>query len=411
MNIRSAKHQWLTLLLPTVVVVAMLFAIDYLSQASLLFRAQLQIVPYFAAFMTIVLATQFHQYRFVFLTLVLTLNYAVFAQIFRAQSGLSPLGLYWGLSIVSCAAFLYVIMMRESYPWQLSGILQIALITLPFLLLLQPGTTRFLRDQVVTLPDSLFQSMSSNMWTSPLTATLFGVVILLALRAWWVKKDASSGGAVPAVIACFAAMTWLSQPLIGLALFVGASVALMANIFLQAWVYAYRDELTGVPSRRAFQQYSHRLSRQYSIAMVDIDHFKNFNDTYGHDVGDDVLRIVATRLSKVKGGGKVFRLGGEEFAMVFPRRSVEKSLPYIEQVRKQIAGNPITIRNFTARPEKDRHGKVQRGAVSKPKQVRITVSIGVAEPNTLNRRPKAVLRLADQLLYRAKEQGRNQVVH
>ncbi|WP_119395287.1 GGDEF domain-containing protein [Salinibius halmophilus] len=411
MNIRSAKHQWLTLLLPTFVVVCMLFAIDYLSQASLIFRAQLQIVPYFAAFMTMVLATQFHQYRFVFLTLVLTLSYAVFSQIFRGDAALSPLGLYWGLSVVSCLAFLYVILMRETYPWQLSGILQITLIILPFLVLLQPQTTRFLRTLVTELPDSLFDSMSSTMWTSPLTATMFALVIFLAIRAWWANKDASSGGAVPAIVACFAAMTWLSEPLIGLALFVGASVALMANIFLQAWVYAYRDELTGIPSRRAFQQYCHRLNRRYVIAMIDIDHFKGFNDTYGHDVGDDVLRVVASRMSRVKGGGKVFRLGGEEFAMVFPRKSVEKSLPYIEQVRKQIASNPITIRNFAARPEKDRHGKVQRGSAAKPKQVRITVSIGVAEPNNLNRRPKAVLRLADQLLYRAKEQGRNQVVH
>lgn len=407
---RSARHRWLTLLLPTTVIVLMLLAIDYLSSASLIFRAQLQIVPYFAAFMTVVLATQFHQYRFVYLALVQTTTYVVFSQLFHSSNAISPLGLYWGLAVLSSISFLYVVMMRETYPWQLSGMLKMVLLTLPFLLMLQPAVTVVVRDIITQMPDSIFASVSASVWASPLTASLFGIVALFALRSWWRLKDAASGAALPVVAACFGAMTWLQQPVIGLALFVGASVALTANIFLQAWVYAYRDELTGVASRRAYEQYTHRLKRRYTIAMVDIDHFKRFNDTYGHDVGDDVLKVVASRLSGVKGGGKVFRLGGEEFAIIFPRRSVDKALPFLEHLRKQIAGNPIAIRDFNVRPEKDQKGKQQRGASGQPKQVKITVSIGVAEPNTLNKRPKAVLRLADQLLYRAKEEGRNRVI-
>jgi GGDEF domain-containing protein len=90
-------------------------------------------------------------------------------------------------------------------------------------------------------------------------------------------------------------------------------------VVIDAYFLAYRDELTALPSRRALNQLSLSLSRKYTLAMLDIDHFKKFNDTYGHDIGDQVLKLVASKLAKVKNGGKVFRYGGEEFTVVFSR--------------------------------------------------------------------------------------------
>lgn len=83
----------------------------------------------------------------------------------------------------------------------------------------------------------------------------------------------------------------------------------------EAYQMAFRDELTGLPGRRALNERMQRLGRNYVIAMTDVDHFKKFNDTHGHDVGDQVLRLVASRLSKVTGGGRAHRYGGEEFAL------------------------------------------------------------------------------------------------
>jgi len=72
---------------------------------------------------------------------------------------------------------------------------------------------------------------------------------------------------------------------------------------------AYHDDLTGLPGRRAMNEVLLQLGSRYAMAMVDVDHFKRFNDTYGHDVGDQVLRMVASRLGVVSAAGKLFDTG------------------------------------------------------------------------------------------------------
>ena len=104
--------------------------------------------------------------------------------------------------------------------------------------------------------------------------------------------------------------------------FLSTGVVMMAVAMVETgYRLAYHDELTGLPGRRAFNQMLLSVKADYCIAMVDVDHFKNFNDTYGHDTGDQVLRMVAAKLARVGGGGKAFRYGGEEFAIVFPHKT------------------------------------------------------------------------------------------
>ena len=91
-----------------------------------------------------------------------------------------------------------------------------------------------------------------------------------------------------------------------------AACILFASVVESSYLLAYHDELTTLPSRRAFNDAMHRLQVPYSIAVVDIDHFKKFNDTYGHETGDQVLRLVASNLARVTGGGRAYRCGGEE---------------------------------------------------------------------------------------------------
>nr|WP_269154454.1 GGDEF domain-containing protein [Shewanella schlegeliana] len=169
------------------------------------------------------------------------------------------------------------------------------------------------------------------------------------------------------------------------------------------YALAYKDELTGLASRRALNTMALSLNNHYSLAMVDIDHFKRFNDTYGHDVGDQVLRLVAKKLSKVKGGGQVFRYGGEEFTIVFENKDIELVLPYLEEIRQKIDHYDIVLRNEGRKLT----SKSDRETTHKPNpKVNITISIGVAEQhgetsfeNTLKR--------ADEALYKAKNNGRN----
>jgi GGDEF domain-containing protein len=187
-----------------------------------------------------------------------------------------------------------------------------------------------------------------------------------------------------------------------------AALTLTLGVLQDSYNMAFRDDLTGLPSRRALNELLMGLGRQYVIAMLDVDHFKSFNDTYGHDVGDQVLRMVARKIHGVKGGGKPFRYGGEEFTVIFPRRRLAEAIPHLEEVRRAIGGYQLALRD-NDRPKQGRQGKKQRGSGKEAREtVSVTISIGVAESGD-RATPAVVLKEADQALYRAKRKGRNQL--
>lgn len=175
-------------------------------------------------------------------------------------------------------------------------------------------------------------------------------------------------------------------------------------VIVDSYYLAYRDELTGIPSRRALNQYALSLGRKYTVAMLDVDHFKKFNDNYGHDIGDQVLKLVGAKMAKVRGGGKVFRYGGEEFTVIFPRKNVEQCLHELESLRQTIADYKIVIRHPLRKDKKSRQAKKP----DKSKSVSVTISIGVAAKES-KQSFEEVIKVADQALYRAKKKGRNNV--
>ena len=174
-------------------------------------------------------------------------------------------------------------------------------------------------------------------------------------------------------------------------------------IILDSHDMAYRDELTALPSRRALNQLLLSLGRRYSIAMLDIDHFKQFNDTHGHDIGDEVLRMVASRVARVGGGGKAFRYGGEEFTVVFPGKTPEQAGVHLEALREGIENYRMVVRQG---PRKGA-GKRTRAGRGGGKSLSVTISAGYAERSARQKHPEAVIKAADQALYRAKKKGRN----
>ncbi|NQZ23139.1 MAG: GGDEF domain-containing protein [Colwellia sp.] len=185
------------------------------------------------------------------------------------------------------------------------------------------------------------------------------------------------------------------------------SVHYLFVIVIDAYFLAYRDDLTALPSRRALNQLALSLGRKYTVAMLDIDHFKKFNDTYGHDIGDQVLKLVAAKIGKVKGGGKAFRYGGEEFTIVFPSKTIEQALPELEAVRQAIQDYKIVIRQPQRKTKQQRSSK--KGAKNADfKTVNVTISIGVAIRADKQGFEQA-LKCSDQALYKAKKTGRNKV--
>lgn len=169
---------------------------------------------------------------------------------------------------------------------------------------------------------------------------------------------------------------------------------------------AFNDPLTQIPGRQALDQDLKHIGRKFTVAMLDVDHFKKFNDTYGHDTGDDVLKLVATRLRQIGGKARVYRYGGEEFSIIYKGKVANEVLTFIEDLRQDIESYELVIRNTTKRPKNDNEGAKKRSRKSNSDIVTITISIGVCD-SSLHRNPHEALKAADSALYNAKQAGRN----
>lgn len=162
---------------------------------------------------------------------------------------------------------------------------------------------------------------------------------------------------------------------------------------------AVTDGLTGLHNRRYLDNHLRVLvdralarGRPLSICITDIDRFKNVNDSYGHDAGDEILRDFAHRLrSTVRGADLACRYGGEEFVVVMPDTSAEIAAAVAERLRALVEGNPFDL------PQHQQ-------------KLAITASLGIATLDPNGDTPESLLKRADNALYQAKNNGRNQVV-
>jgi diguanylate cyclase (GGDEF)-like protein len=235
--------------------------------------------------------------------------------------------------------------------------------------------------------------------------SLTGAFCVIAARGL-LRPDASTRGLLWAEAAAALAIVWTPATLAGTALFGVGGLVLGLAVIEASYALAYHDGLTGLPGRRAFDEAIRVLEPPYTIAMVDVDHFKQINDRFGHDVGDQVLRMVATRLGEVAGGGRAFRYGGEEFAIVFAGRGAEECVEPLEAIRRAVEETSFALRAPNRprhKPEPRRRRRGLRAAVT------VTVSIGVAESRPQSADPARTIQAADQALYKAKRGGRNRL--
>ncbi|NOY23302.1 MAG: GGDEF domain-containing protein [Acidobacteria bacterium] len=275
----------------------------------------------------------------------------------------------------------------------------VAIQVIGFILLFQSGNRGVIGEWVSHLPHTM--TFVENV---PFILVSIGLVILFInfLKA---RSPLSAGGfwsliasfyMITATHSRFTATFW-SLLTVGI---------LVVAIVEQSFQLAYHDELTGLPGRRALNEFLAATSGPLTALMVDIDHFKRFNDRYGHDVGDQVLKLVASRLAEVR-GGRAYRYGGEEFIIAFPGRSLENVLSRAEEAREAVKKAEFVLRRSWQRrkggPKKRKNGK------SSGKRLSVTVSIGIAETSRKNPSPAAVIKAADKALYRAKRAGRNRV--
>jgi GGDEF domain-containing protein len=236
----------------------------------------------------------------------------------------------------------------------------------------------------------------------------FAVAISAAVWRAWPEATALQVGNAAALVAWFIAANWVHWADPYSAFMFAAGVILIVSMLRESHRLAFRDPLTGLPGRRALEERLRSLGSRYAIAMVDVDHFKKFNDTHGHHIGDQVLRLVAARLAEVEGGGIAFRYGGEEFSVLFPGSSLAAALPHLEALRASVEGYRMAVR-APGRPKNPEHGKKGRGEGSPERHLSVTVSIGACGPGEELQSPAQVVRAADEALYRAKQGGRNRV--
>ena len=263
-------------------------------------------------------------------------------------------------------------------------------------------------------------------WTPiPQLALLaFAVSFAVLLVRFVMHPKPLESGLLWSLAAAFAGLQAGGVGRIGSAYFATAGLILLSSIIENSYLLAYHDELTALPSRRAFNDALLRLEAPYAIAVVDIDHFKKFNDSYGHDTGDQVLRMVGTRLGQVTGSGQAYRVGGEEFCILFRDKSMKEALPHLEALRVAIQESVFHLRGLPERrsasrgsdrrdPRSQRAGRSERLrralAVPSTQEFSVTVSIGVAEPSPNLQEADQVVQAADKALYRAKRAGRNRV--
>ena len=162
---------------------------------------------------------------------------------------------------------------------------------------------------------------------------------------------------------------------------------------------AITDQLTGLRNRRYMSRHldtliqsARKSCKPLALLILDIDHFKTVNDTYGHDIGDEALREFAHRIStNIRAHDQVCRYGGEEFVVLMPDTDVSLAYSVAERLRESVEISPFVISRS-------------------PTKLDITISIGIAGYGGDTDSAEGLLRCADQALYRAKREGRNRVV-
>ena len=305
-----------------------------------------------------------------------------------------------------CLTALY----RERGSVSVWGLARLLLIIGSYIALWLAVRDGYLNTLYPTLKPFLVDNSHEHVWLgfALLSSQLASGLTLIIITLW--KRTSTETAILAAWLTGNAIFFDFGLIAISTTLFSALLLAMFVSLIQSAYDLAFVDALTLLPGRRALDERMGTLSKQFSIAMIDIDHFKKFNDSYGHDTGDQVLRLVASKIRKVGAGGIAYRYGGEEFAVLFPQKKLELIEPALNKLRENIAGYQMTLRS-KERMQSKKLGEQLRGVVSpREKGINVTVSIGVSQKTEQNNTPELVIKSADKSLYRAKNTGRNRVI-
>jgi diguanylate cyclase (GGDEF)-like protein len=372
-------------------------------------RSQVVLVsylPYVILVLGLGLSWRFNDARVFFALMVLLLAYWGLREGLPhgLGHGVRQRAIYNAIGLLLPLCFAGVCLLKGRGIFTVHGLVRFGVILLPAVVIAVLITWPSV-DPRQLLPAAIMHS-GGTAWTpaSPLAIGGFalGFVLLLARMSY---RQRLVDGAIVGALAAAAIAVHTGAQMISTIVFMGAGgLLLLVGVVQDGYRKAYMDELTRLPGRRALEEELLKLSGSYSVAMVDVDRFKKFNDTHGHAIGDQVLRMVATYLRHITGGGRAFRYGGEEFTILFSGKTAREAEPHLGELRERIAESLFVIR-------RGHRAKLTRPGISRSSRgrQRITVSIGVAERNARVTTPEKVIKAADRALYRAKQAGRNRV--
>lgn len=369
------------------------------------------------------LAWRFHSSRVFFTLVLLLIAHQALAGFAGTPRGISPSAevAFRAIVFLLPVNFTLICLMEER------GLTRASAVPFSVFIFVQAVIVAVLCRSAEALPSAaLHVRHAHSVFTIPPYATFaFAGAGLVALAKFLFARKTLDGSFFWSLTSIYLSFHSLKSSTLAELFWAVAAWVLAFSIIENSYLLAYHDELTGLPSRRAFNEMTMRLQPPYCLAVVDIDHFKRFNDTYGHDVGDQVLRLVASKLAGVTGGGHAFRCGGEEFNIVFPGKRLDDVTDHLERLRKVIQSSEFQMRGQDRRQvprgadrRKERPAKrprVKTAELADPalsgisSALSVTVSMGVAMSDSQLSNPDHVLLDADRALYRAKEDGRNRV--
>lgn len=370
----------------------------------------------------ILLAWRFHSSRVFFCLVVLFLAEQAISFFAGNQHALGPAGLIAlrAVAVLVPADFVLISLMQER-GFTLASVSPVAILLFiesVVLIVLAENAEQFI---ATTHPRHSAAAMSLPEYS---LCVIAGAALLLVARFLFTRKP-MDGALFWSLIAFVQFLRNAGSAHLSTTYSATAAGILAISIIENSYLLAYHDELTALPSRRAFNDALLRLQDPYSIAVADIDHFKKFNDTHGHETGDQVLRLVASKLAQVTGGGKAYRCGGEEFTILFPGKTSDEIVDHLERLRLLIESSEFRARGMDRRsvsrgPDRRREGTASRprrkadairelSKRTSPRPLSVTVSIGVAGSAGDEPDPDVIVQSADKALYRAKANGRNRV--
>ena len=403
-----ASSNLFRLFIPVVLVICVLFGMNHIieaAQANFGFSTNL---PYILFATALALSHSFKQSRIAMVSLAMLVAYAIIQM--RLQTPISTGTTLLELSLV---AFLLPVSCCLTFLFPDTGIFNKGMyiftaIVLSFLMWTWLILTHFYTGGFNGFADNLLFSFP-QVSRLPIVLILYCVAITGTTGISVLNYNRPIDAVVyTCILLTSTTFIFFHLPFVSSTLFSLAGILVIIYVISASHQMAFNDRLTNIPGRRALEMDMKHLGRKFTIAMLDVDHFKKFNDTYGHDTGDDVLKLVASKMTATGGNAKVYRYGGEEFTILFKGKTVKESKPFLEELRHDIEHYQMVIRDNKQRPKNHKTGAQQRGKGSEPSKVSITVSIGASDSKN-TKKPDEALKKADNALYKAKEQGRNRV--